>query len=632
MDTSAPEYILEWACKRVKKDGVWQPYSSASIFNMYAFSTTPQWSTNNADWHNAFTLGDIYIRYSSDGGKTWTDGARAIGETGKDGPYTDFEFAVGESDIQAPASGWADAPTAVPEGQYLWMRTQYIVPPATVNPNAWSYSRLTGTTGSTGAVGIIPCGHWQSANTPYKKTSLVTMHNATFVALVDTAKPPVWLLKWGSGPTDYLINSTGGYTPLANVENNRNTEWLMITPPPVNGSDGNDGNDSTSYWLTSPVSTININSVGSLSPSAVLISCKKKKGEGAVTACSDFYLAARRYNGSWLDHVLATKASTLSLPAVAGYTQFAVRAYNSAAEANAWGSGFVSEIGVGVVVDGPAGNDGPAGSFPRELGVFVAGTSYVWNPSYRDSILYPFDGVYYKFHVANFGATVTKAPTSAFGDGLWESMGKYRSIATDTLFADGANVARFMFKNGVLRSQDETDGVPNLELDGKTGKFKGIDVELSGKIEAKENSKIAGMEVIGNSLRGVQAIMGIYKHQISGNGSVADRDIIVNNILQQQTYIFSITSASNDVQVRLPSHRDMIQKGIEQYQFEITIVLDNGSTGSAILFRCNDDALIVHGIKSFSTYGLGKGGVLKLLYFQNRYYLVSNSYAQTSPW
>lgn len=289
-------------------------------------------------------------------------------------------------------------------------------------------------------------------------------------------------MKWGPGPTDYLTNSTGGYTPLGGVENNLNPEWLMLTPPPVNG------NDSTSYWLTAPVSTININSVGSLSPSAVWVSCKKKTGAGAVTDCADYYLAARKYNGSWLAHVSPVKASSLSVSAVGGYTQFTVRAYNSESEANSWSSGFVSEIGIGVSKDGATGDTGPAGSFPRDCGKFVAGTSYVWSPSYRDKILYPFDGIYYNFLVANFGATVTAAPTSANGDGLWEAMGKYKSIATDALFAEGANVANFMFKNEVLRSQTETGGVPNIILNGKTGYARFENVEIRGVVHATSGS------------------------------------------------------------------------------------------------------------------------------------------------
>lgn len=156
-------------------------------------------------------------------------------------------------------------------------------------------------------------------------------------------------------------------------------------------------------------------------------------------------------------------------------------------------------------------------------------------------------------------------------------------------------------------------------------------VKVYGEINA-EKGNIGGMNIVGNSLRGVQAVMGKYMHQISGNNSESDRNIIVNNITKQQIYLFSITDVAQDVIVNLPSHHDMILNGIEEYQFEITLMLDKGSVGSSLLLKLNDDALIVHGIKEFTRYGIGRGGVLRLLYFQNRYYLVSSSEAQTSPW
>ncbi|MFR8641589.1 MAG: hypothetical protein ACLVEE_15395 [Phocaeicola vulgatus] len=69
---------------------------------------------------------------------------------------------------------------------------------------------------------------------------------------------------------------------------------------------------------------------------------------GNVSTCSTLYLAARKYNGSWLAHVGATLNSQISVPATAGYTQFAVRAYKSASDAAAWNDNYVAEKGVGV--------------------------------------------------------------------------------------------------------------------------------------------------------------------------------------------------------------------------------------------------------------------------------------------
>lgn len=56
---------------------------------------------------------------------------RIVGETGKNGQYTDYQFAANESLTDAPASGWKDAPPVVSSGQYLWMRSGVVIPPAT---------------------------------------------------------------------------------------------------------------------------------------------------------------------------------------------------------------------------------------------------------------------------------------------------------------------------------------------------------------------------------------------------------------------------------------------------------------------------------------------------------------------
>ena len=61
-------------------------------------------------------------------------------------------------------------------------------------------------------------------------------------------------------------------------------------------------------------------------------------------------------------------------------------------------------------------------------------------------------------------------------------MQKFVNIATDTLFADGANVAGFMFKNNVLKSHN--DEGETLLINGVTGYFKCKNAEITGTITA----------------------------------------------------------------------------------------------------------------------------------------------------
>lgn len=318
---------------------------------------------------------------------------------------------------------------------------------------------------------ITAAGHWESANTPYAKNSTVSFAGGSYLSKVETSNPPIKIAKFRNGRL--RRKRDGGYI-LAGRSANRtvHADWQEMVAPV---------GPSASYWLDSPVSVINFTSTGTPSPSGFLVTCKQNVA-GNVSTCSTLYLAARKYNGSWLAHVGATLNSQISVPATAGYTQFAVRAYKSASDANAWNNNFVAEKGVGVANDGAIGATGATGAFPRDRGVFASGQTYVWNADYRDKVIYLIGGVYYNFLVKNYGASVTVAPTSANGDSNWEAMQKFVNIATDTLFADGANVAGFMFKNNVLKSHN--DEGETLLINGVTGYFKCKNAEITGTITA----------------------------------------------------------------------------------------------------------------------------------------------------
>ncbi|EIY73698.1 hypothetical protein HMPREF1058_03665, partial [Phocaeicola vulgatus CL09T03C04] len=250
-------------------------------------------------------------------------------------------------------------------------------------------------------------------------------------------------------------------------------------------------------------------STGTPSPSGFLVTCKQNVA-GNVSTCSTLYLAARKYNGSWLAHVGATLNSQISVPATAGYTQFAVRAYKSASDAAAWNDNYVAEKGVGVANDGAIGATGATGAFPYDRGVWASGQTYVWNAKQRDKIIHKIGEVYYNFLVRNYGSSVSAAPTSANGDPNWEAMQKYKSLVTDIFLADKANIAGFMFKlngytsdgapYGIMQSQDSTNGQPNLRMDTKTGEILCQKANITGTIIATKGT-IGGFN-IGNNFIG----------------------------------------------------------------------------------------------------------------------------------
>ncbi len=342
--------------------------------------------------------------------------------------------------------------------------------------------------GKDGADGesITAAGHWESSKTPYAKNSTVSFAGGSYLSKVQTSNPPLPLLRVRGGR--YLRKKDGGYI-LSGKRANRivNSDWQEMT----SGVE-----PSASYWLDSPVSTINFTSTGTPSPSAFVVTMKQNVG-GNVSDTNRFYLVARKYNGSWLAHVGATLSNQISVPATAGYTQFAVRAYKSASDANAWNNNFVAEKGVGVANDGAIGTTGATGAFPRDRGVFASGQTYVWNADCRDKVIYLIGGVYYNFLVKNYGASVTAAPTSVNGDSNWEAMQKFVNIATDTLFADGANVAGFMFKDKVLKSFN--DKGETLLINGVTGYFKCKNADITGTITA-DKGRIGPFSIVSGVL------------------------------------------------------------------------------------------------------------------------------------
>nr|DAO20644.1 MAG TPA: hypothetical protein [Caudoviricetes sp.] len=193
---------------------------------------------------------------------------------------------------------------------------------------------------------IEAVGHWEASQVPYAVNKLVNFGRGTFVALEETSEPPLPIARFKDGT--YMRKKDGGYILAGrSADMTVNPSWRMI-------SWSNEA--ETLYWLDCPISAFSYTSTGSPSPSSVEVTCKMSRG-GSVSDCVTLWLAARRYNGSWVAHVGATQSSKIYVPATAGYTQFVVRAYKSSSDASAWNSNYVAERGIGVAQAGKDGTD-----------------------------------------------------------------------------------------------------------------------------------------------------------------------------------------------------------------------------------------------------------------------------------
>lgn len=191
-------------------------------------TVTAQYSVDGkTNWHSPFATGDIWMRISEDGGKTWGAAVRIVGEKGDGGSWTDYRFNISSalttsSSETAPSplgrSNWEDAPMATTTSYpYLWMQVQKYSDTNTKDGKA-TYVRLTGEKGpqgQTGGVGpmMYYAGEWQ-----------------TGVSYVRTAQV-VPLVSHGSDQFFYYPAKEG--TLLNNEPSSSNTAWKQQQKVPL---------------------------------------------------------------------------------------------------------------------------------------------------------------------------------------------------------------------------------------------------------------------------------------------------------------------------------------------------------------------------------------------------------------
>lgn len=394
-------------------------------------------------------------------------------------------------------------------------------------------------------------------------------------------------------------------------------------------NDGEGGTDAVVYWLSPSCTQVKRRADGVAIPESV--SCTRYRRIGSNNAHTT-EIGSIRYVVTYLDGRVNYECDYINPIVIdSNFASVNLRYYII--------DRLVNEVTVPVIDDGLAGPMGQRGMLPYPMGNFDINTTYTATKNIAPFVYYVDGKTYYVMNKE--GVSVGINPVTDYANNgqnaTWIPFENYKAIYVEMLMARFGLIGKAVFYDEYMFSQHGTDidgnpstdykgfedgtFTPNLLLNFLTGLFKGNNIEASGKIEAKEDSLIAGMQVKGNSLRGVQAIFGKYTHQITGTASASDQNIILDNIHRQHTYIFSLTNVAVDIPIYLPSAHDMLVKGIEEYSFELTIAVSNSSYGSSVRFRMRDDVRICHNGKDYEMFGIGRGMVLKLLYFSNRYYV-----------
>jgi hypothetical protein len=155
-------------------------------------------------------------------------------------------------------------------------------------------------------------------------------------------------------------------------------------------------------------------------------------------------------------------------------------------------------ISVSAITRGPAGRSYK----PNMPVIYQEGKEYVWNDDYRDFIYYSFkvnesggqddaNGAlsYFIYGVKEYGMTVATPPTKKGGDDNWEYVCEYSTIIVNCLFGTNAVMGGFNFTGEKMTSvSTDSEGNPNILIDGKRGEFTGNNCSIKGTIVGTKGS------------------------------------------------------------------------------------------------------------------------------------------------
>ena len=134
---------------------------------------------------------------------------------------------------------------------------------------------------------------------------------------------------------------------------------------------------------------------------------------------------------------------------------------------------------------------------PYLMGVYNENTEYIWNNSRRDFVYYPVtvnkQKIYYIWGVKEYGMKFLnktpgeKYPNDTYNE-YWEQGDVYKLLVTNCIFGDNAILAGMKFTAEKMVSTSpadkENEEDKNIIIDGSSGKIKGNDCDIRGKIVA----------------------------------------------------------------------------------------------------------------------------------------------------
>lgn len=257
----------------------------------------------------------------------WSPAASEM--VGKEGQWRKFQWAKNTSTTTAPTSGWQDTPMTPAAGEYVWMRSGIVVPPAT-EPSSWdTATRLTGDKGESGestymldlsnevagiacdANGNVTGDYPISQATVYKGATKVTSGIVYSIAgktginaSVTTAGKVVMLGMTADTASVTVQAVVDGITLQSALSLYKVRPGQNGAPgaPGTPGADGEDGEPATVYSILPSVSSVSRKSDGTSSVSQV--KCVKY----STTGSAGKVITTQNYLYGWMDTEAGTTA------------------------------------------------------------------------------------------------------------------------------------------------------------------------------------------------------------------------------------------------------------------------------------------------------------------------------------
>lgn len=298
---------------------------------------------------------------------------------------------------------------------------------------------------------------------------------------------------WGANiPTLTATNKYLWNKERVLFDNGKTGNWSTPVIIGVYGDQGIPGEDAVTYKLNSSIVSIPLNNDGSPSMTSFTLTPKMSVGSTFGKFNSEYTIVVYiSRSGSTTPVTVSytldenTKNVSVYLTSNGGSTGTILKDITSVTCTLYHGQSSLDSFTILPVKAGAAG----VSYFPNMCGVWDgANVTYKWTNGSRDMVTFYVGGTPYLFAVKTAGTTIKANVNNATPDkdSRWEKAStSFSMLFANFVYTDNASVAGFIWSKEQMQSQSkDSDGNPNLLLDGKSGALIATNCYIKGIINA----------------------------------------------------------------------------------------------------------------------------------------------------